>query len=202
MIDKRLRACFAVWIAVTASCTYINKEIGSDFTSDAVLLMEAGKPEHVDQVLSSLGPPQAVSALPEGYVFLYQHFEIQERQIGFSSDSEFLRWFKLAIAGADAEVDSLVLQFNSDNRLLAGGFSTSRSDLGEGGSVMLAINFRSLVDTEELASDLLGATNWGTSLLQRPPALQNRESSLDSGMRGLEMRGTPDKLGQRTLEYR
>ena len=189
-------------VPAIGACSFISKEIGGEFTSSAVALFQGNSEPHVDDILAALGPPQAISALPHGYVFIYQHFEIMERQLGINSDENFLRWFKLALADAEYEVDTLLIHLDRNDRTLGFGLATTREDLGEAGSLMFALNFLSMIDTQELDRDVWGASHWGMFLLQPPQIALNYQSSMDTGRDGLELRGTPKNVGQRTLEYR
>ena len=192
----------AVLLPAICACSFIRKEIGSEFTASAVALLESNSEPHVDEILAALGPPQAISALPEGYVFIYQHFDILERQLGINSDEPWLRWFKLALADAEYEVDTLLIHLDRNDRTLGFGLASTREDLGEAGSLMFALNFLSMIDTQELDSDVWGASHWGMFLLQPSHIALNYQNSMDTGRDGLELRGTPKHVGQRTLEYR
>ncbi len=184
------------------ACTYIDRQVGQDFSRAAAPLLASVEPLGVDDVLAALGPPQKLSALPGGYVFLYQQFDIAEKQIGISSDRPLLKWFKLSLASADVDADTLVLQFDREDRLVANGFSSTREELGEGGSIMFALNFLSMIDSDRLDRDIQGPNRWGMSLLVKPQVALNRQNSVDSGQAGVELRGTPVDTGQRSLEER
>ena len=197
-----LSLCLLTTLPWLSACTIIDKEVGQPFITEAKQLLVDAEEIHADDVLAALGPPQALSGVAGGYVFLYQHFTIRERQLGFSSDEPFLRWFKLSLADAEATADTLVLRFDTENRLVASGLVTTRDDLGDAGSVMFALNFQPMIDTAELDRDLWGPDRWGLSLLQAPIEAQNRDNSPDSGREGIELRGSPTGSGQRTLEFR
>ena len=202
MIRTTSRLLGILAIISLSGCTFIEKDVGNNFIVGATEWVETSHSPTLDDALFALGPPLSITAIPGGYVLLYQHFEILERQIGINSDRPMLRWFKLSLADADGETDTLILQFNNSDELIASRLSTTREDLGEGGSVMFALNFLSIIDTSELHEDLWGANKWGFSLLQPPLIAQNRDSSPDAGQAGIEQRGTPTNVGQRTLEYR
>ena len=183
------------------ACTHIDKEVGQAFRAPAKQLLSDAEPLDVDAVLELLGPPQKLSALPDGYVFLYQRFHVMESQFGFSTDMEVLRWLKLALADADVKTDTLLLQFDGDDRVVAAGLSSSLSDLGEAGGIMFALQVMEIVDSQQYSTDTWGVNLWGMSLLQDVPTNLNRQSGPDSGQAGIELRGTPQSVGQRTLEF-
>jgi hypothetical protein len=189
-------------LALLTGCTVITKDIEHDFADAAEQWLENDPFPDVDNALSVLGPPSSITAVPGGYALLYQRFDILERQIGINSEQAFLSWFKFSLADADGETDTLVLHFNNDDLLVASRLSSQKEDYGEGGSVMFVLSLGSIVDTSDIQDSRWGPRNWGISLLQPPIVAQNRRSSLDAGESGLELRGTPTHVGQRTLEYR
>ena len=199
---SRLRQAAVLLLPVVLSaCTFIEKDIGRSFKRDAQTLLASGEQLTVDEVLSDLGPPHQMLALADGYAFLYQRFDVKERQLGVSSDAPVLRWFKVSLADADSSSQSLVARFDASDQLVAASVVTQKEDLGESGSVMFALSFRSLVDASDLDSDVWGPGNWGQYLLQEPKVLLNVQSSPDTGEATLEQRGTPTNVGQRTMEF-
>jgi len=194
--------CGSVFVSLAPACTIIDNDIGQDFSSEVTRLFTEHDQPYVDDVLGMLGPPQSLSILPGGYVFLYQHFEIKERQLGFGSDEPPGSWFKFSVADADVETDTMALKFNRENRVIASVFSSTRHDLGDASSVMLSLSMNSIVDTSRLDQDIWGANQWGLFLLQPSNITLNCQNSPDSGMNGVELRGSPTRVGQRTLEYR
>lgn len=155
---------------------------------------------NVAQVLELLGPPQRMTALPHGYAFLYQYFLIAEQQIGLSSDLPVLRLLKFSIASADASIKTAVFRFNDNDQLLAAGTATQHLDLGNEKSVMFVLAMSAIVDSDDLGYDRSSPNLWGASLLQSPSITFDAQSTLDAGSAGFEQRGTPTRIGQRTLE--
>ena len=196
------RYLFLCTVLLLQGCSVIQKDIGADFNQTLGALLAAGGPQSVDDVLTLMGPPQAVAAAGTGYTFLYQYIYIEEKQLGISSKSPVLRWFKISLADADSTSSIAMAHFDHDNALVAVGTAQVDSDLGDAGSLMFALNFLPMVDSAALEQDLWGPTRWGYSLLQPANVLLNRDSSPDSGSAALEQRGTPTNAGQRTLEYR
>lgn len=199
----RNRACLLLTVALLLpACTLIKKDVGHSFDLPLQTIQSQQGPVSVDTVLSTLGPPQSVAAVGKGYAFLYQYTRIEEQQLGFSSTKTPLSWLKLALADADSASKVLVVQFDSTGTVSALGRATLDSDLGDSGSVTLAVNFLSMVDSAQLEDDLWGPANWGYSLLQPLEIMLNRQNSPDTGHATLEQRGTSTAAGQRTLEYR
>ena len=194
---------WAIALLATLGCTLIDKEIGDRFIPAARAMFAAGDDLHVDRVLSTLGPPQSVSALPGGYAFVYQQIAVRERQFGITPETAPLNWFKLALADADARIKSLVIVFDNADWVASWGIGNTVEDAGDSSALMLAITVKSLVDTQELSGgSTYGVARWGMSLLHPADIQLNRGSSVDSGENGAELRGSPRSVGQRTLEHR
>lgn len=185
---------------VLASCTQITSRIGDNYGADLQQLLEAEQVQTVDDVLARLGPPHRVAAVGEGYAFLYFFFDIDEDQIGVSSQLPVLRLFKLSLASAEADQLVAVLQFDAAGQLLAAGRWKDVEGLGSGGSIGLAILYTSIIDSDRLTEDAWAVNQWGASLLKPMPRGLNHFNTADSGDNGLELRGSPNRIGQRTLE--
>ena len=74
---------WAALLAVTAGtggCAVLHKDFGTPLPSAPPL--EAGAGTYRD-VLRAMGPPHKLSRLGDGFVFLYEHAKLTERQFGF-----------------------------------------------------------------------------------------------------------------------
>ena len=147
-----------------------------------------------------MGPPHRVAGAGDGYVFLYHHFDIEEDQIGLSSDLPVLQWFKLSLASAEADELVTVMAFDSADKLLTIAHAKDLEELGQAGSMVLAIQFSSIIDSGRITSDPWPINDWGRSLLKPLRKALNDSHAPDSGATGLELRDTPSRVGQRTLE--
>ena len=83
----------AVSCLVAGGCTVIDRKFGDSLPVVEEAGFELGV-VRVGDVLEDFGPPAKISALPGGFVFLYEHLEFVEDQIGISIPVEFLEWFK------------------------------------------------------------------------------------------------------------
>jgi hypothetical protein len=193
------RALVLVMCALLGACTQIGTKIGNDYRAQLAPLLR-GEGRTVDDVMAAMGPPHRVAAAGSGYVFLYQHYDIEEDQIGLSSEVQFLKWFKLSLASAEADELVTVMTFDQQDQLVTISHWKDLEELGQAGSMMLAIQFSSIIDSGRMTSDPWPVSDWGQSLLKPLPASLNEFSSPDSGAAGLELRGTPANVGQRTLE--
>ncbi len=184
------------------ACTFIEKDVGAGFKREGRAMLASAEKLSVDDILDELGPPHQLVALPDGYAFLYQKFDIRERQLGLSSDAPLLRWFKISLADAGSTSQAFVARFDEDDNLIAGVVATNSEELGEAGGLIFAFNFLSQVDSSDLDSDLWGATKWGMFLLQEPNILLNAANNPDLNANALDQRGTPTNVGQRTMDHR
>ena len=200
---KNSRLCTTTVLALLLlldGCSQIHREFGHDFYRHAAKLIENEQEVDVSRVLEVLGPPQKLNALPHGYAFLYQFSIVDEQQIGLSSDQPVLRWFKFSLAEADARIKTAVFQFDDQDQLVAATRAIDHRDLGDETSIMFALAMSALFDSDDLGYDRWSPNLWGASLLQPTAKTINAQSDLDSGNIGFEQRGTPTRVGQRTLE--
>jgi hypothetical protein len=203
LVRKNSRLCTTAGLALLLflnGCSQIHREIGQDFYSQAAELIQSEQEIDVARVLEVLGPPQKMSALPQGYAFLYQFSTVDEQQIGLSSDRPVLRLFKFSMAEAEARIKMAVFRFDCHDQLVAATSAINQSDLGDEQSIMFALAVSALVDSDDLGYDRWSPNLWGASLLQSTAKTVNAQSGLDSGNIGFEQRGTPTGVGQRTLE--
>ena len=189
-----------IGLCVASGCTFIDNSIDRNVSMEDLSFLDSREDVHVDEVLAALGPPQHVSTLAGGYAFLYQHQLLRERQFGISGEQPFLRWFKLSVATADVDSTSIVMQFDGRDRLSAVGYTSDTKDLGRGAAVQLLFIALPLVDAGPFMSEPWDVNRWGASLLRANGIALPADQSMDSGQAGFELRGTPVKVGQRTLE--
>jgi hypothetical protein len=70
-------------------------------------------------------------------------------------------------------------------------------------SVPLSLTFAVPIPTGGPPQELAASApqhRWGMSMLNPPPKTLNAANDIDAGIHGLEQRGTPIAVGQRTLE--
>jgi len=150
-------------------------------------------------VLERLGPPLRMTATDTGYVLAWEHWHIRENTLGVS----------LGVLGADfmsadwgemrAKGEFLLVTFNREHRVTGAARSDWDSDGGGGRAIQPFLGFVSVVDADDLLHPL-PQHRWGGSFLQRLPSNLNQNSDPDAGQRGLEQRGTPTAIGQRSLQ--
>ncbi len=189
-----LLACLSLLLA---GCTQWRYDIGQPLAG--VEAPDAGQGLHLSEVLLQLGPPQRLSSTANGYVMAWEHWLIREDSLGFSLG--FLGADFLSIDWGDARVSGefLLLSFDRDHRLLTSDFSTWNSDAGGGSAVQPFFGVVSVVDVDDL-TERMPQHDWGRTNLQRLPEAINTPSAPDLGTGGIEQRGTPTGVGQRSLE--
>lgn len=200
IINETIRSYIIVFIVSLINltgCTSITKHIDKPLGSSPTELAKAQI--HYYKILDELGPPAYISSLSDGFAFQYETLQIDELQFGLSADIDFFRWFKLAYGNAEVERDVHVFIFNKEGYVQAYGNKQIKDDAGKGISYQFIVKVAQVVDTKYLEQPF-AQHNWGFSLLKPLPVGMNREQSLDSGAHGLEQRGTPTAVGQRTLE--
>jgi hypothetical protein len=158
-------------------------------------------PERVDKfvpgeardtdVLAALGPPAAITALPEGYAFLYEGGRLKNQSVGAN-------FYQAKAAYAWSSAQFAIAAFVFDAESILRGAAVERSDEGTGSGFSVGTQNAQAVDQ---IAFLVPASQhlWGRKLLQRLPAGLNRGSDVTLGEHGLQRRGTPVSVGQRTL---
>lgn len=186
-------------LALLPSCTYIRKEYGRPLHHDGSTL-EAGT-DDLAAVLEVLGPPSQVSAMGSGFALLYESLGITERQLGLSFGNLIPQGdlIEPSVGWAATEREDLLLIFDAERRLVDRRYMREDISLGLGGGVETIFTVSNLVDTSSL-QDPFDVHAWGTELLEPLPRALNRGQSLDHGEAGLQLRGTPTRVGQHTLD--
>lgn len=151
------------------------------------------------EVLALLGPPQRIGATDGGYAMGWEYLLIEERALGISLgplgvDALSIDWGNARIAG-----EFLLLLFDQQHRLrdsASGRWDTVGSS---GAAIQPSLGAVDVADASDLREPL-PQHHWGAGLLSGPRVAANRENSPDTGSAGIEQRGTPAGIGQRSLE--
>jgi len=186
-------------VGLTTGCTVITKEVGTPIPADQADLIEGQA--RIGDVIGALGPPDNLTALGGVAAFIYEYVDIKENQVGLNFEGDVFKWFKFSLASSTGKREALVLIFDEDGLLTGRRFYRWEENLGKGAGIAFIVGAKSLVDTSHLEQEP-GAFAWGSTLLKPLPEGLNRGQSMDSGLGGLEQRGTTDKVGQRTLEMK
>jgi hypothetical protein len=154
----------------------------------------------LSEVLKLLGPPIRMSATDTGFVLAWEHWQVQENSIGITlgalgADFFSADWGEMRVKG-----EFLLLTFDHQHLLTSATHSNWDNDGGGGQAIQPLFGFVSVVDADDLIRSL-PQHNWGITLLQADlPTALNSGSNSDTGQQGLQQRGTPNAIGQQSLE--
>ena len=198
---RRAHASLAVLLVLaglaSAGCTTIGRRVGVPIPAPTADLEEGVT--RVSDVVDLLGPPARMSALPDGLAMLYEYIDASERQLGINLELIGLDWFKLAFGRGAADRQALLLIFDQDGTLRAREYKAWHENIGRGLGFQIFFVAMPTVDSKHLWESPEQFT-WGRQALDPLTVALNVGSSVTSGSHGIEMRGTPDSVGQRTLE--
>ncbi len=180
-----------------AGCSHFRTELGKRLVVDKTAFVTGETT--VQTVMHTLGPPNQLCALPDGFSCLYEHSEIGGFQLGLSVNLPVLRLLKFIRVWNHIDQDILLMTFDDQGRLRGIGADHWKEDLGGGTAVQLVVSVISLTDASAFRRPA-DAHSWGAASLQRLPKTLNADQSLRSGARGLQMRTAPSYAGQQTLE--
>jgi len=188
----RITVALAFFGLCLSGCARYRTERGATIDESA-LSLEAGRTGRAE-ILRELGPPARMAVLPGGYVFLYEHFAILEKQLGITIGYRWLSLFKFAYGWASADRQALLLFIGDDEFLRSSEYLEWEEDLGSGFSIDFILSVVSLVDTSHLEEDSPEHT-WGAGLLREASLTPDGQRRLEDEATGLDLWGTPDLLG-------
>lgn len=180
-----------------AGCTRWHYELGAPLVEADFPPPDASWSLH--EALATLGPPHRVSATGNGYVLAWEFWRIREDTIGLSLGALGADLIAVDWGSAKVNGEFLLLLFDHKHRLTSSGFSRWSGDVGGGRAIQPLTGLVSLVDVEDLVNDL-PHHQWGGTLLDPLPQAINSDSRPDTGQNGIQRRGTPTGIGQRSLE--
>jgi hypothetical protein len=107
----------------------------------------------------------------------------------------------LSIDWGDAQTrgEYLLLSFDKSHHLIDSEFIAFDMDAGGGKGIQALLSVVDVVDVDDL-TDPMPQHQWGAFALEELPVTLNRNSHMDSGQHGIEQRGTPVNVGQRSTE--
>ena len=188
------RALFLCILLFMQGCTQWRYDIGEAVSQ---------YPAHADSTLAdailALGPPLRTIPTASGYVMAWEHWQIAENSVGLSLgflgvDSLSIDWGEASITG-----EFLLLAFNRQHTLIGSELSRFDSDAGGGAALQPLASLVDVVDVGDL-TEALPQHRWGAVNLQALPTALNAVWQPELGGRVLEQRGTPNGIGQRSLE--
>jgi hypothetical protein len=198
-MSKFTRWALVGLIALSTSGCYTQwrYDLGDHLTRPDLDQLKTGMP--MAEVLAVFGPPQRLSSSVSGYILAWEHWQVDEDSLGFrlgavGADLLSLDWGNSRIRG-----EFLLVTFDRDYRLSGSTVSEWDSSAGGGQGIQPIASFLSTVDVGDLVRRL-PQHDWGANYLRELPQALNTPSSPTSGEAGMQQRGTPPNVGQRSLE--
>lgn len=182
---------------LVSACSHYSYDLGEPISEQQSSGMTTGLP--LAEVLGQLGPPLRVSALPNGYVLAWEHWNIREIKAGFSLGFAGVEAMSMDWGDTATKGEFLLLTFDRHHHLVDTAFTQWSNDAGGGRSIQPFGGLLPVVDVDDLL-ERMPQHRWGASSLDDLPITLNMQSSPDTGHNGVEQRGTPMGSGQRVLE--
>lgn len=191
--------CILLVQIALAGCSQWHYTLGAPLTDLDTPQLQAQST--LAEVLAVLGPPQRISASDNGYILAWEHWRVSENVLGVSLGVLGAEFLNADWGTTRARGDFLLVTFDQRHQLSSATSATWDSDAGGGQAVQPLFSFVEVVEVEDLVRHMPQHV-WGASLLQELPQTLNAGSSPDTGAGGIEQRGTPGTMGQRSLELR
>ena len=150
-------------------------------------------------VLDQLGPPHRMSASVSGYEMAWEYWRINEDKLGLSLRPIGIEALSIDWGDAQTRGEYLLLSFDRNHQLVHSEYQKFDRDAGGGQGIQAFVSVVEVVDVGDL-TEPMPQHRWGLFGLERLPVTLNRDNHIDSGQHGLEQRGTPSGVGQRSTE--
>jgi hypothetical protein len=177
-------------------CSYLTSDIGPHLPPTTGIETDKST---VGDVVATVGVPSQVSSSSGGFVFLYEHNEVVEKQLGINIDYPVLRWLKFVYASSGLQHEAWLMTFDTNDVLRAWGKENWKKPLGTGAAAQILVTVSSLVDSTAVRRPA-SQHRWGEMWLNSLPQVLNTPQSPQDGRFGLEQRLAPTFVGQHTLE--
>lgn len=191
-----MRAALLLPMLLLAGCTqwnyYLGEPLPQTFEADA-------RGRTLGDVLAQLGPPQRLAAVARGWVMGWEYAEVRQVSVGIGL--QFLGVDTLSVDWSDARLrgEFLLVSFDRQHRVLAAARTRWDNDLGGGQAIEPFLVSAPLIDVDDMLVPLPQHA-WGASSLLPPSRSINNQSRPGMGDTGIQQRGTPAGVGQRSLE--
>jgi hypothetical protein len=194
--SKLLAAIGALACIQLAGCSQWKYEMGTHFTKEEIPLSDGSV--SLQTVMDRMGPPLHVSATHNGYVMAWEHWLVREDSLGFSLGPLGIDILSIDIGSLTIKGEHVLMAFNQQHMLISESYSAWENRAGGGMAIQPSIGV-DVVDAEDL-TQALTQHDWGAASLGPISNTLNLQSSPHTGQNGLEQRGTPLSIGQRSLE--
>jgi hypothetical protein len=187
---------FLFYVLFATGCSHLTSDIGPHLPEAPGIV--TGK-STLGDVVTAVGVPSQVSASEGGFVFLYEHNQVVENQIGIAFNFPVLRWLKFVYASSGLRHEAWLMTFDTNDVLRAWGREDWKKPLGTGAAAQILVTVSSLVDSTAVRRPA-SQHRWGEMWLNSLPQVLNTAQSPQDGRFGLEQRLAPTFVGQHTLE--
>ena len=185
-------------VLLSTACSSFRTEVGHPLKPPSTPLVEGQT--RFEAVLADLGPPHAISALPDGFVLLYEYSRVSDFQWGISLKLVDLPFFKLVKGNSRLLESALLFTFDEQGRLRGQASATWGEPLSGGSALQFIVSAVSLTDTSgfrRIPEPLL----WGRGLMRPLPVVLNSAQDLRGGEEGVQQEHiAPAFAGQTSLE--
>ncbi len=193
------RSCALALLALLGACSQFHYDLGEPLSESQV--PDRTQRVGLGEVLDQLGPPLRISATSSGFVLAWEHWEIHETNIGFSLGVAGVDALSIDLGSSTTRGEFLLLGFDHQHQLTDSAFTSWENSAGGGKAIQPFASLVSVVDVDDLL-DKMPQHVWGAASLRELPLTLNAGSEPDMGQNGIEQRGTPKAVGQRSLEMR
>jgi hypothetical protein len=198
-MPEALKPALLLVLCLLGGCTQWRYHMGEPLDHLARAELQPGTP--LAEVLARLGPPLRLSSSGLGVVMAWETWRVHEDSLGFSLGALGADFLSIDLGDARIAGEFLVLAFDGEHRLSAGGYGTWDADGGGGRAIQPFVGIADVVDVDDLVQPL-PQHDWGGTLLGPLPRVLNSPSRPDLGSTGIQQRGTPRAVGQEALESR
>jgi hypothetical protein len=189
----------ALLLPAVAGCSHLTSKVGRPLPAKPASL-HVGQ-SHLQDVLTTIGPPSRVSETSAGFALFYEYNGVEEIQLGFTINVAVLRLFKFVGAKSRLEHQAWLMVFDENGVLQGWGEERWRSGLGSGAAAQLLVTVSALVDSSQVRRPA-PQHDWGKSLLAPLPKSLNYRYSPDNPSAAMEQTLAPTGVGQRALEMK
>ncbi|MEH6584594.1 MAG: hypothetical protein V7754_21875 [Halioglobus sp.] len=197
MRDAILRYCLLSALVLLGACSQYYYDLGTPLSAAQLPMVDEQR--QLGGVLAELGPPLRVSSTASGYVLAWEHWDITETKLGISLGFAGAEALSIDWGTARARGEFLLLGFNHDHEMTSATFTEWDNDAGGGKSLQPLGGLIPVVDVDDLLT-AMPQHRWGAASLEELPVSLNSDNRPDTGQNGIEQRGTPTAVGQRSLE--
>lgn len=196
--DRPFKLLAVAVLCLLAGCSINTYRIGEEKIGPEDV-PDPGHSRELTDVLAELGPPNRLSATPDGYVMAWESWYIRQNKLGLSLRPIGIEFLSIDWGGARTRGDFVLLHFNRDHKLVASGYGQWDSSAGGGQGVQPLFGFVDVVDVDDLIEPM-PHHYWGGFILNELPVTLNVDNHMDAGQNGIQQRGTTSGVGQHTLE--